>query len=740
MCGRCSEVESEFVFKKGYFIKHDNSYIIDYNSSKTPEENPSRILRKRFVVDELPTKAEIVMCSLGIGYGYINGERISEDMFTAPYGDYKKTLWCNKYDITHLIKKGENIIAYILGNGFYNEDMRNEWGGEHADWRDAPKLVCEIYFDGEPFLWSDKSWKISCDTPYTVNRFRCGGVYDARKYDENWNKISFNDTRWAYAQKDIKPPEGKFRICECEGIREFEVLKPILIQKTGEKKYLFDFGQNMSGYVKAQINQPAGDRITFRYAEEIDKNGNLVHSEQMTRFFECDFQTEVFISNGEIFEWSNMFSYYGFRYVEAEGLEWYNQSQIQAVFVHQNIDRRSNFSCSNKFLNKLFRCGIMSTYSNIFYKPTDCPTREKYGWMNDAQSSAEQILTNFHAEHLLEKWNQDIRDAMNEKGELPGIVPTHGWGYEWGNGPVSDGSLFEQCYRIYLHSGDKNSLIGNLDYFKKYLKMLKDKENNDGFVEFGLHDWTHPDGDTAFTPVELINAIYRVKFNNIAALAARLNGEDDTEFIDEINRQKKIIVDTYIDTDGKCRVNEQTAIAMILYHDVFESTKMVQQLRECIENKNFHHSCGMVGLRHLYMVLNKYELQEYAYKIITSSGYPSYRIWIENGATTLWEKWDCKESKNHHMFSDVLSWMVKTIGGISPDDNAPTFEQIEIKPYFFKDLSWAKASYNSPVGTVWCEWNKRDEIITLKIDAPQDNFVKYSGQYLKKGENVFEIS
>ena len=242
------------------------------------------------------------------------------------------------------------------------------------------------------------------------------------------------------------------------------------------------------------------------------------------------------------------------------------------------------------------------------------------------------------------------------------------------------------------------------------------------------------------TPTEFINAIYRVKFNNIASLAARLNGEDDTDFVREAERQKKLVISEYITPDGRCRICEQTAIAMILYHNIFEGPEIIKQLKECIEVKNFHHSCGTVGLRHLYMVLNKYGLQDYAYKIITAEGYPSYRIWIDNGATTLWEFWNCTESKNHHMYSDVLSWMIKTIGGISPDDNAASFEEIEVKPYFFKELSWAKVSYDTPEGKVRCMWHRDNDKVLLKIDAPKENFVKYDGQYLKKGENVFIVN
>lgn len=727
-------------FQKGYFIRNSNSFKLEANGEKPPEKNPSLMLRKTFSVEKLPRKAELLVCALGIGYGYINAERVSEDLFAAPYGDYRKTLWCVKYDVTPLIKKGENIIAFILGNGFYNEDMKNAWGSENAPWRDAPKLICEMQFDGAPFLWTDESWKVNDDTPYIYNRLRCGAVFDARKYDKEWNKSSFDDVSWKYAEKDKTPPKGKFRLCKCEGIREFERYKPVSVKKTGDNKYIFDFGQNMSGYLHIKIKQKTGDKIVFRYAEQIKPNGNLEYNGMCKVFYDCDFQTEVFICSGRHEEWCNLFSYHGFRYVEAEGLDMSEKPVIEAVFVHQAIERRAYFKCSDKFLNKLYECGIKATYSNLFYMPTDCPTREKYGWMNDAQSSAEQIMMNFKAERLLEKWNRDICDAMNDEGELPGIVPSHGWGFDWGNGPVSDGSLFEQAYRIYIHTGDSKCLKDNLPYFKKYFKMLESKKNEEGFVKFGLHDWANPkENEAVLTPTELINSIYIIKFSRIAALAAKLAGESTDYFKREIENQKALICGKYIGKDGRCTVNEQTAVSMLIYHDVCTSDALKNQLKECVEEKNFHHFCGMVGLRHLYMALNKCGLYDYAFKIVTASGYPSYRNWIEHGATTLWEMWDLSQSKNHHMYSDVLSWMVKTIGGISPDDNKAVFGEIEISPYFFKELSFAEVGYNSPKGSVTVKWNRVGDDVNLRIDVPEDDFVKYNGAFLEKGENLFVI-
>ena len=141
---------------------------------------------------------------------------------------------------------------------------------------------------------------------------------------------------------------------------------------------------------------------------------------------------------------------HGFRYIEISGIKNPSLNDVSGVFVHQAVKTRTGFECSDERINKLFKAGQNATLSNLFYMPTDCPTREKLGWANDAQSSTEQMLINFETERVFEKWLTDIHDAMREDGALPGIIPTAGWGYHWGNGPVSDGVLFEIPYRLYF--------------------------------------------------------------------------------------------------------------------------------------------------------------------------------------------------------------------------------------------------------------------------------------------------
>jgi len=703
------------MFENTQFIKANIQYNAD-NFSYAP------MFRKTFTIDTDIESAEISVCGLGYGYYYINGKPVSEDLFTAPVSNYTKTLWYNRYDVTSLLKKGENTIAVMCGNGWYNEGIETVWHYETAIWRDNPKFICTLSVNGKECISSDSTWKCNLNSPVIYNQLRSGEHFDSRLYDENWKNTDFDDSDWEFAKIDDTPPTGIFRECLCEPIRECEVYTTKEMIKISENKYIFDIGQNISGYIRLRTNQDAGDIITISYAEQVykDYTRNL---NDMERFYRgTPFMVDEFICCGKEFVWSPKFVYHGFRYIIIEGIKNPSPEDVQGVFVHQDIKICSTFECSNEKLNKLFRAGQMATYSNLFYMPTDCPTREKLGWANDAQASCEQFLTNLETEKVLVKWLQDIYDAQTDEGALPGIIPTPGWGYEGCNGPVSDGILFEIPYRIFKHTGNNKYLIDSIPYFKKYFEHLDNKADENGVVSFGLKDWASPEKDeNAWTPAHFVNAVLKVKFLRIMQIALSENNEDNSEYKNEEQLEINRIFDRYINEDGTCNINKQSAVAMLIYHDIYKDiTPLANQLKERVESHNFHHNCGMVGLRHLYIALNKIGLQEYAYKVVTATGFPSLMDWIDHGATTLWEYWDLTYSKNHHMYSDFMSWMMKTIVGIDIDFSEKGNEKAYITPYIFNDLDYAKGSINTSLGKISVEWRKTTSGTEVKYTVPEN--------------------
>lgn len=719
------------MFEESRFIK---SSAVNDASGKTF----APMFRRMFSIDQPISSAKLVICGLGYVYAYLNGKKVSDDLFISPVSDYRKTLWYNEYDVTSLLRTGKNIFAAVCGNGWYNEVIQSSWDFNKSPWNDTPKLIMQLYVDGIMVLDTDEQFKVTIDTPYLFNQLRSGEHFDARKYDKNWNTLSYDDSLWDNAKYDNNAPGGVFRKCECEPIRECREYPALSVYRVKNDTFVYDFGQNMSGYVRIETSLPSGSELSIRYAELMNPDGTR-NINNMDHYYKAsEVETDRLICNGTRFVWSPKFTYHGFQYAVISGITDIEKIKVTGVFVHQDVKERADFACSDAVLTKLYKCGKISSWSNMFYQMTDCPTREKLGWLNDARASTKQLLTSFETERFFSKWIVDIRDAMQEDGKMPGIAPTWGWGYEWGNGPVSDGVLFEIPYQIYVQTGNGSVLKESIPYFEKYLKYLDNHKDENGLISFGLHDWAAP-GENSQLPVEFINAILEYLFLHIAELAAKLYGDNGGEYRLRSKQQKALIMDRYIE-DGRCIYQEQTAVAMLIYYDLFDKLEpLAVQLKKLVEDNDFHHNCGMVGLRHLYYALTKADLSDYAVKIITNPSYPSQAFWIGNGANTLWELWEPRMSRNHHMYSDFMGWVIDALLGIRADEAHPGYSEVILAPCFPQSISYAGGYVNTVTGKIEVNWERDKRGILLSVSVPENISVYFRGEKLLSGCNRIEI-
>ncbi len=719
-------------FERVNFIKTPRKYEPKANGS-------APLFRRRFCIGEPIESAVLYVCGLGLGYYHLNGKPVSDDLFTAPCSDYRKTLWYNRYDVTAQLKQGDNVLAVQCGNGWYNEPFATSWDHNIAPWRDNPKFILALVVNGKTVVCSDAKWKCTDDSAVIYNQLRSGEYFDARLYDPAWTILDFDDSAWGYAVSDTTPPVGIFRETPCEPICADRIYPAIQMWDKGDGRYIFDLGQNMSGFIRLSVDarQQTGDVLDIHYAEKLDADGEMDYYSMGNHYKESDFAHDRFVCDGGNFVWSPRFAYHGFRFIEVMGLKNPDLSTVSGVFVHQDVKIRSSFDCSDDFLNCIFRAGQMATWSNLFWMPTDCPTREKLGWCNDAQASCEQMLTDFETERLFEKWLQDLFDAQLPDGAMPGICPSSGWGYGWGNGPVSDGVLFEVPYRLYLHTGETKYLVNALPYFDRYLAYLDTREDENGDISFGLDDWAPPDWNDMVKNT-FVNAVYRVKFWRIARDAAHYAHRDVTPYTEALEKHIAGVKAKYLRPDGTCVIEKQTAAAMLIYHDIYDDlAPLASQLARLVEEKDFHHDCGMVGLRHLYMALNKCGLHDYAYKIVTAEGFPSYRNWYNDSCTTLYEMWNMQASHNHHMYSDFMSWMMKTIIGIRI--NAHAYEIVDIEPHFFDGLTFARGHIDTPQGCISVDWKREGDGVHLRIVLPETVDGLYNGAVLHGGTHEFVI-
>ena len=732
-----TKVDPKGVFAGAKFIKAQQTFSREYS-----EYDPIPMFRREFVIEEDVKNAEIFVQSPGFAEYRINGQLITEDVFISASSDYKKILWYNKYDVTSLLKKGKNVITVMAGNGFFNEPFATAWLFSEAYWRDAPQFILSLKVNGETALVSDSSWKANREKSYiTYSNLRSGEFVDMRKYDESWMQVGYDETDWYSAiERNDEEITAEFKEVLCQPIRELEVYGPKEIRKTDEG-YLIDFGHTISGYMGITVQGKSGQELEFHYTEDVYPDGKVKLNNLHKPHCYPDqraFHLNKMILSGNVDTFKPKFCYHGFKYVLIKGLDKAPEAEgLKAYFIHNDVAHTSEFKCGNPVIQYIYDAGVRSVFSNLFWALTDCPTREKLGWMNDAQASIEQTLINFDILPFYKKWFEDIKVDMHPDGALSAVSPSHpGWGRDWG--PVCDLMLYELPYRIYLYTGDSEMLIGAIPQFEKYLEFLEGYvKRNENFI---LADWMGW-GNSTLIPVEFVRDICMLKALQITSLAQRLAGRDSTETDNKLAYYKSLFTKQYIDENGRCTIDEQTSVAlMIMYYLYTDKEAISKQMAEVVERSNCTLTAGMLGVQYLYDALGEAGRGDLAYKLITESD-PGYRSWYERGADTLWECWDGadRDSHNHHMYSNVMGWFFKTMLGIQPMFEHPGFEKIVLRPQFIKEAGHAYGKMVTVRGVIELGWEFKGDDVEYTVVIPEGVDATYDGNQLKAGKNTFVI-
>ncbi len=693
---------------------------------------PAPIFIKKFNLKKTG-KAEIAFCPLGYGYCYINGQSISEDLLIAPVSEYDKLVWYNVYDVTHLLKEGENVVAVILGNGFFNENFPSSWETDKMPWRDSPKFALSLEVGGETVMVSDEEFLCKENSFVTYNQLRSGETFDARLYSEKWKTEIVEGLKKAVVDEKMTAVHRKE--CKCQPIREFEEYDFISAKEVGEG-WLLDFGVNISGYVRLNVNEKSGTEIKISHAEQANEDGSLKLNRLNIFYPTVDFQIDRYICGEKNLPWSPKFTYHGFRFVLVQGLTSApKKGEFKAVFVHQAAEKKADFSCSNELINKIYNAGIRSTYSNLHYALTDCPTREKLGWTNDAASSFEQIYINLDIKAFMEKWATDMLYNFDEQGTLSAVVPAFYDARFYG--PICDSAVFQLPKIHFLYEKDKTMLVRFLPYLEKYYEYFKsDKPDKEKWLD----DW---DGhDNRLGDKRLLFLFYTVKFCRVLQMATLAAGKGPNKaYESDIKNALSEIGKHYICDEGKCTIDSQTAISMLLSLKHFDAAPLAEQLKSRVQKDNFHLTSGMLGLQFIYDALLENGGADYAFKLITAEGHPSFDEWFKQDATTLWETWEDghTDSKNHHMLSGVIASFFKGFLGIRPNETEGGFENIELKPCFVSDLDFCEGYTDTYLGRISARWERISSGIKYVVSIPEGVKATFKGNLLKTGENAFLI-
>ena len=700
------------------FISASNKY------STMNERVPAPYFKKNIQIDGTVEKAEITVCGLGFYELFLNGNHITKGLLSPYISNPDDIVFYDNYDIATQLLSGDNEFKFLLGNGMQNTFGGFIWDFDKASFRSAPKLAFALeitYKNGEKVvIEADKSVRTQ-SSKILSDDLRLGEIYDATAEDGEWsNAIS------------VSSPKGEKRISTAKSISVRDEVKPIRIWEEN-KSYIYDFGINTTGVCRLKINGKRGQKITLTFGE-ILKDGKFSY-ENTTFEHSADryFQQDIYICKDGENEWQPTFTYHGFRYVKVDGIEEHQATESLLTFVVFNteLECKGTFECSDEILNKLNKMSLNSTLSNFHHFPTDCPHREKNGWTADAALSSAHTLLYFEPVDNYKQWLRCICKAQREDGALPGIVPTSGWGFDWGNGPAWDSVLIELPYQIWQKRNDISAFKICSESILKYIKYLETRLDSDGLLAIGLGDWCAPHNPIK-APLVLTDSI--VAFN-IAIKSAELfseirQSENANLCIEFARKMRKSIRDKLFDKEScTFKGNCQTSQAMGIYYgltDPSETEQAIAVLLRQIKETDYHIDTGVLGGRVLFHVLAEHGEIDTALRIIKAPTSPSYAQWIDAGDTALCEgfyEYDGLNSHNHHFWGNISAFFMEQICGITVYSNT-----IHIHPHFPSEISSASASFDSVFGTVSVAWKRENGKIIFNLEYPEgvEGYFKYN--------------
>ncbi len=436
------------------------------------------------------------------------------------------------------------------------------------------------------------------------------------------------------------------------------------------------------------------------------------------------------------------FNYKGFQYVEVTSDKpvTLTKESLTGYFMHSDVPPVGEIKSSNPTIDKIWWATNNSYLSNLFGYPTDCPQREKNGWTGDAHIAIETGLYNFDGITIYEKWMADHRDEQQSNGVLPSIIPTDGWGYEWGNGPDWTSTIAIIPWNIYLFYGDSKILADCYDNIKRYVDHITERSPS-GLTSWGLGDWVPVKSKS---PVELTSSTYYFVDVTILAKAAKLLGyrADHEKYSALAVTIKNALNKKYLNTTtGIYGTGKQTELSVPLYWGLVPEalkSKVAANLAKQVEADSNHIDVGLLGTKAILNALSENGYADLAYKIAAQETFPSWGWWIKNGATTLYENWpiDAKSdiSMNHIMFGEIGAWFYKALGGIKPDGTQPGFKNILLQPNFVEGLDHFEASHEGPYGTISSSWKRTANGIIYTVIIPPNSTATLNLPVIKNRE------
>ncbi|MCE7059695.1 alpha-L-rhamnosidase [Dyadobacter sp. CY343] len=757
---------------------------------------PAPYLRKQVVIKKGLKKARLYVTALGLYEFQINGKKAGDAFLTPGWTDYDKRVYYQTYDVTSDLKPGENALASQLSYGWYagylGYSLLVQNPVVRAFYGKVPLLKAQLeveYADGtkETFM-TDQTWKASTGAILESDLLN-GETYDARLEPTGWNKAGFNDSKWEKAQVFADKPERLIQVYPGPPVKVTLTLEVKTIADRPGGSYIFDMGQNFAGIVRIKVKGAAGDTIRLRFGEKLHPDGRL-----MTENLRMARATDTYILKGDPQgeTWEPQFTFHGFQYVEVAGLGHKpGKDAILGLVIGSDTPKTGSFETDNAMVNQLYSNIDWTQRANYIDIPTDCPQRdERIGWTGDAQVYAKSATFNRDVASFFTKWVVDLNDAQRKDGSYPVYAPapdlrksdtfSPGW--------MEAGIICP--YQIYRAYGDTRMISEGWPAMSRFMDFLE-KRSKGGYVfkenafadidpKGGFGDWLSFGKKTP--PDMLASFYYAYCADLMAEMAGAVNNQKDFQKYAQIGAKvRKAVLAHYSDASGKFKTDAkaygngagyvdgalgftghtQTAYANAIYMKIIDKSQTKKSgdfLVALLKENGNKLGTGFLGAKPLLPALSATGNTDLAYRLFLSKEFPSWGFEVEQGSTTIWERWDsftkedgfkynaAMNSFSHYAFGAVCEWMFGNAAGIQATQ--PGFATFDIKPEIAPDgmgkegINHLKASLVTMNGKVVSEWERSNSGLNLKVTVPVNTVARIhipsekSQQILANRENI----
>mgnify|MGYP001351644649 CR=1 FL=1 len=699
------------------------------------KSGPLPMFRRDFQLSKEVGRVLLYVCGVGFHEVSLNGKRVGDAVLEPGWTNYRKTCLYSAYDVTAMVDDKDNTLGVMLGNGMYNVP-----GGRYVKFTGTfgpPKFIAHLrieYADGTTDeVGTDASWR-AAQGPVAFSCMYGGEDYDARNEQPGWDTPGFDAASWKSAAT-TDGPGGKLSAASAPPIKVMKTFTPVKTTRLSEGKYVYDLGQNFSGWPCIKVKGAAGATVKLIPGELMDDKGQASQrSSGGPMWF-----SYILKGNG-VEEWRPRFTYYGFRYVQVEGARPEGSAedskdlpelvQIKGEFTHSSAEVVGNFECANPLLNRVHALILASIRSNLQSVLTDCPHREKLGWLEVSHLLADGLMYNFDLARFYAKVAQDVADSQIENGLIPDIAPEYtvfSKGFrdspEWGSAGVIN------PWNAWLMYGDRRNLETHFGVMLRYADYLQSTAT-DQIVAHGLGDWydigPKGPGESQLTSKGLTStAVYYQDLTILQQVATLLGKKDEAAALAARAASVRGAFNAAFYHPDKKQYdrNSQTANAMPLILGLAEEKErnaVAANLAAQIAAGKYHVTAGDVGFSYLVRALTETEQGDLLYQMVCQTDGPGYAYQVDHGSTTLTEAWDTNpaSSQNHCMLGHVEGWFYRGLAGIRADASTPGFRHFVLRPQMPKGLDWVKAHYGSIRGRIASEWHVEKDAVTWSVQIP----------------------